>query len=270
MTIITISRDSYSHGEEIARNVATELGYDCLGAEIIQRVCEAGQASPEGLNAALYGVPRLLDRITAKKEQRLAMFRAVLFNLTREGNIVYFGLAGHIFFAGVPNVLKVRLTADIGDRVKNAMKRNDLGANDDVERKLLEEDRKRAKWTKLMFNKNEHDPRLYDLCINLHGIGIEAAAKIVVGAAEACVDGNDQSMRKRLSDMALAAEVEARLMDAFPEVQATAADGKIFVQINGSLLQEASIVKKAEAIIKEIEGIKSAYIGVTPSIYVPF
>ena len=40
MPIITISRDSYSHGEEIAKKVAEKLGYECIGSEIIQHACD--------------------------------------------------------------------------------------------------------------------------------------------------------------------------------------------------------------------------------------
>jgi cytidylate kinase len=267
--IITISRDSYSYGEEIAGKIAAELGYGCIGADIVQHVCETRQVPLSGIKDALYGVPGMLDRITAKKEQRLAMFRAVLFSFTRDGNIVYYGLAGHIFFAGVPNVLKVRLMADLDDRVRNAAKRDGFPPAD-VERKILAEDRQKLKWTKRFFRKDDHDPGLYDLCINLHDVGTEAAAKIVTSAIDVYPNGNEERMRRKLSDMALAAEVEARLLNAFPEVQATAKEGQVFVQINGSLLQEAAIVEKAEEIVRGIEGIKSAYIGVTPSIFVPF
>jgi hypothetical protein len=35
MSVITISRGSYSHGKEIAEKVAQKLGYECISREII-------------------------------------------------------------------------------------------------------------------------------------------------------------------------------------------------------------------------------------------
>jgi hypothetical protein len=77
-------------------------------------------------------------------------------------------------------------------------------------------------------------------------------------------------MRKRLKDMALAAKIEARLLESFTEVEAIADDGNVFVRVQGSILQEASIVEKAGKIMANIEGIRAVRIGVAPSIFVPF
>jgi len=77
-------------------------------------------------------------------------------------------------------------------------------------------------------------------------------------------------MRKKLSDMALAAKTEARLLEVFPGVEASANEGEVFVRVQGSILQEKAIVEKASKIMRDIEGIKSARIGVAPSIFVPF
>ena len=71
-------------------------------------------------------------------------------------------------------------------------------------------------------------------------------------------------------DLALAAKTEARLLEVFPEVEAVARDGEVFVSVKGSLLQQDMIIERAKNIISEIKDIRSAKIGVSPSVFVPF
>ena len=77
-------------------------------------------------------------------------------------------------------------------------------------------------------------------------------------------------MRKRLRDMALAAKTEAKLLKLFPEVEAVAKDGEVFISVYGSILQEEKIRERAKEMVLGIQGIRKINIGVAPSIYVPF
>jgi cytidylate kinase len=269
MPIITISRDLYSHGEEIARRVAGELGYECIGPEIIQRVCNSLEFPHSKLHKALHDSPTFLEHISAKKEQRLAMFRAVFSEYMCHDNVVYHGLAGHVFLSDVPNVVKVRVIADLEERIREEMRRDGLTHKQAKER-LIRDDKERAKWTKYLYGKDNRDPALYDLYLNLHNISIDAAVAIIVGAAQVSTNGNMELMRKKLKDMALAAKIEARLLEAFPEVEAVARDGEVFVSVQGSIVQEEKITKKAKRMASAIEGIKNIKIGVAPSVFVPF
>ena len=121
-----------------------------------------------------------------------------------------------------------------------------------------------------MFDKDDKNPQLYDLYLNLKNISLDMAVAIIVDMAKLSLNGNAMIMRKRLKDMALAAKIEASLLESFPEVQAIADDGDVFIRVQGSILQEELIVKKANKIMANIEGIRSVRIGVAPSIFVPF
>ncbi len=269
MPIITISRDSYSHGEKIAKKVAKTLGYHCIGPEIIQHACDYLAVPRSKIEKALYAPPTLVERIASQKERYLAMFRAVLFDYMCQDNIVYHGYAGHIFLADVPNVLKVRIIADLDDRLNEEINRENL-AYDEALKKLSQEDGERARWTKQLFSRDNHDPRLYDLYLNLHNISLDAAVAIIVGSSRISTNGHVEMMQKKLKDMAMAAKIEARLLEVFPEVEAVAKNGEVFVKISGSIVQEDRIMQKANQIIAEIEGAGSARIGVVTSGFVPF
>ena len=269
MPIITISRDSYSHGEEIAKKVAEKLGYKCLGPEIVQHACDSLDFPYSEIQKALHDSPTFLEHMVAKKEQHLALFRAIFFEYMCHDNIVYHGIAGHIFLAEVPNVVKVRVIADFDDRIREEIHREDV-TYEEAQKRLVKEDKERVKWTKYLYGKDNHDPRLYDLHLNLHNISLDAAVTIIVGMAQVSTNGHVEMMRKKLRDMALAAKTEAWLLEIFPEVEAVARDGEVFVSVQGSILQEKLIEEKAREIMAKIDGIKTVRIGVAPSIYVPF
>lgn len=269
MSIITISRDSNSYGEEIAKRVAKELGFQCIGPEIIQHTCNSLEIPFSKIKKALHHAPTLLEHIAAEKKQFLAMFRAFFFEYMCHDNIVYYGLAGHIFLADVPNVVKVLVIADFDKRIREKMHREHL-SSEEAKKRLSQEDKKRAKWTKYLYGNGDHDPRFYDLYLNLHNFSLDAAVSIIVGTAQVSTNGNMELMRKKLRDMALAAKTEARLLEVFPEVEAVARDGEVFVTVQGSIIQEEIIARRARRMISEIEGIRKVSIGVAPSIYVPF
>jgi len=269
MSIITISRDSYSHGEEIAEKVAEKLGFECIGPEIIQHACDSLDFPFSKIKKALHDSPTFLEHIAAKKEKCIALFRAVFFEYMRHDNIVYHGLAGHIFLADVPNVVKVRVIADFDDRIREEMHRENL-TYADAKKKLVQEDKERTRWTKYLYGKNNHDPRLYDLYLNLHNISLDAAVEIIVGMTRVSTNGHVELMKEKLKDMALAAKTESRLLEVFPEVEAVARNGVVFVRVQGSILQEKLISEKARKVMAEIDGVKAVRIGVAPSIYVPF
>ena len=269
MPIITISRDSYSHGEEIAKKVAEKLGYECIGSEIIQHACDYMDLPPAAMEKALRDAPTFLEQLATKKERCLAMFRAVFFEKMCHSNVVYHGVAGHIFLAEVPDVVKVRIIADFDERIREKTRRVGL-TSEEARKRLIREDKERARWTKHLYGKDDHDPRLYDVYLNLHSIGIDAAVTIIAGTAQVSTNGQVELMRNKLRDMALAAKTEACLLKVFPEVEAVARDGEVFVSVKGSILQEKLIAEKAREIVAKIDGIKTVNIGVAPSIYVPF
>lgn len=269
MSIITISHDPYSHGKEIAESVAEDLGFSSIGPEIIEYACHHLDFPSWKLEKALHNVPTFLEKLGAKREQYLALFRSVFFDRMAQDNIVYHGVAGHIFIAGVPNVLKVRIITDFEERIAEKTQKENLSP-EDAKKILLRQDKERARWTKYLYGKDNHDPRLYDLYLNLHNIQRKVAVSTIVGTARLSRNGHEEMMRRRLKDMALAAKTEARLLEVFPEVEAVAKEGQVFVSVNGSILQEDKIVNEAKQMVSEIEGIEGVSIGVSPTAYVPF
>jgi cytidylate kinase len=268
MAIITISRDSYSHGKEIAESVARQLGYKCVGPEVIKTACEALDLEQDTVEEALRVAPSMFKRCGNSCERNVAMFRAAFFEYMTGDNIVYHGLAGHIFLNNVPNVLKVRVIADFQDRLAEEKLRT--GDSEDVAlRRLLKEDKKRLAWTKYLYGKDNHAPDLYDIYVNLHNISVEKAVRIIVDTAQISTNGYGPQMKKRLAELALQAKSEALLLEAFPEVSTEVRGGEVYARVSAALVQQEAVAAKARKVLEK-EGIENAHVGVMASGFAPF
>ena len=102
MSIITISRGSYSHGKEVAEALAERLHYDCLSREIMVETSDQFKVPEKKLLKALHDAPTALEWFTHDQERLVHFFRSTFLSHMIQGNIVYHGLAGHFFLQNIP------------------------------------------------------------------------------------------------------------------------------------------------------------------------
>jgi hypothetical protein len=76
MSIIAISRVSYSHGKKIAESVAQELKYRCISEEVISMASQQFDIPENWLRRAVENAPTLRDRFSyGKKNMSLTSAR---------------------------------------------------------------------------------------------------------------------------------------------------------------------------------------------------
>jgi len=85
------------------------LGYECISRDIILEASEQFNIPEIKLIRAIHDAPSILDRFTYGKERYIAFLRAALLKHLQRDNVVYHGLAGHLFLQNIPHVLKVRI-----------------------------------------------------------------------------------------------------------------------------------------------------------------
>jgi hypothetical protein len=92
--------------------------------------------------------------------------------------MVYHGFAGHFFVGDVSHVLKVRIIADMDERLMYMMKREEVskGAAMQLVKKVDEE---RSKWNLKLYGSDTWDCRLYDMVINIGKITINDAVDMI-------------------------------------------------------------------------------------------
>jgi cytidylate kinase len=255
MAIITISRGSYSRGKEVAEKVAAALGYECISREILLEASEQFNIPEIKLVRAIHDAPSILERFTYGKEKYVAYLKAALMKHVQHDNVVYHGLAGHFFLQGIPHVLKVRIVADIEDRVTEEMKRENLSAAE-ARHILKKDDDERRRWGMQIFGVDTWDPMLYDMVLHIKAIKVDEAVALILQAAKLPGFTTTAPSQKILDDQSLAAQVQAALVEEFPTAKVSAGEGELFVDIKANLTEEQEIIARVQRIANRVAGIE--------------
>jgi len=253
MAIITISRGSYSRGKEVAEKLAQALGYECISRDILLEASERFNIPEIRLIRAIHDAPSILQRFTYGKEQYVAYIRAALLRHVQKDNVVYHGLAGHFLLQGIPHVLKVRIIADLEDRVKEEMKRENISA-EEARRVLLKDDEERRKWSLKVMGVDTWDPNIYDLLIHVKCITVDDAVDIIKCAVKGSCFQPTPEGQKLVDELSLAARIEAALVQEIPSVKVEVKEGEVFISLRGALREDQDLMARIKRLAANIAG----------------
>jgi cytidylate kinase len=253
MSIITISRGSYSRGKEVAEKLAQSLGYRCLSRDILLTASERYNIPEIKLVRAIHDAPSILERLTFAKGPYVAYIGAALLRQAQKDNLVYHGLAGHFLLKNIPHVLKVRIIADIEDRVKEEMKRENISA-EEARQILLKDDEERHKWSKTLYGIDTWDSSLYDLVINIKYITVDGAVDIIKSALQDPCFQTTPEGQKLVDDLSLAAGIEAALIQDIHSIQVEAKGSEVFIYLRKDLCQDKELISRIKQLASKVAG----------------
>ncbi len=271
MAIITISRGCFSHGQEIAERVAKTLNYECVSQEIL--IDEASQFFhiPEAkLMASIHDAPTILEKITHTRDKFLFCIQAALLEHVKRDNLVYHGYAGHVLIPGISHVLKVRVIAEIEDRIALLQKTRNI-SRDEALKFIEKEDRERADWNHYIAKADMSDPVLYDMVLHIGRLKIRDACEIICTAARSDTYEATPESEKAIHDLALSSHVQAALQEIC-EAEVSANDGMVYIHVKAQRLKKTGFAspnlqdqvseKIREDLTKEILHIVKNILGV--------
>jgi cytidylate kinase len=263
MGVITLSRGSYSKGKETAEKLAQILGYECISRDILLEASAHFNIPEVKLVRAIHDAPSFFERFKHGKEKYILFICEAFLEHIQKDNVVYHGLAGHFFIKGIPNILKVRITANIEDRIKEEMRREKISEKD-ARYILKKDDEERRKWSMHLYGIDTNDPSLYDIVLHIDSLKVNDAAEILADIAKRpCFQTTPQS-RKMINDFYLAAKANAALFDRFPSVEVKCKNAVVYVKIETALTLEEEVTDKIKNSLKDIAGIKGIRVKVVP------
>jgi cytidylate kinase len=260
VAIITISRGSYSRGKEVAEKLAQRLGYTCISRDILLEASDEFNIPEIKLIRALHDAPSVLERFRHGKERYVSYLRSALLQHAKQDRLVYHGLAGHYFLRGIPHVLKVRILADIEDRVAEEVKRE--GISPEKARYILQkDDEERRRWGIQVYGTDTWDSRLYDMVLNIKTLTVDDAVDILSGVVAKPRFQTTPRAQKIVDDLALATRVQATLAKIAPRLAVIADGGTVFIrnaEETSALSEEA--IAEIQAMAARIEGVEKVQI----------
>lgn len=264
MSIITISRGSFSRGREVAEKVANKLNYTAVSREIILEASEDFNIPEIKLIRAVHDAPSILERFTFGKERYLAQIESTLLDYLRKDNIVYHGLAGHFFVRDVPHVLKVRIIADLDDRLTTKMARERLSKEKALD-ELKKDDKARRQWSLKLYGVDTWDSGLYDLVLHIRKLTVDDAVDIICDTVQLKQFRSTPESRNRMADLAIAAMVKAAIVNEYPNVKVSAQAGDVTIHVRASETLKSKTVKDIEWMARQIPDVNKVRVNLVPT-----
>jgi cytidylate kinase len=256
MAIITISRGSYSRGKEVAEKVAAKLGYQCLSREVILEASEHYRVPEIKMIRAIHDAPSILERIGHSKQAFIAYYQSELTAAVQPDNVVYHGLAGHLLLKGIQHVLKVRIIADLADRVSSEMKRDGIGEQE-ARALILKDDQERRRWTQSLYGSDPWDSSLYDLVIHINKFKVSDAVDLISRAAVLKQFKATRESRQKMDDLVLASRIKAALVDVSIEVAVLSEYGNVLIYTKSDDRISRKLEEKFKTLHGKINGINN-------------
>lgn len=262
MSIIAISRGSYSRGKDVAEKVAQKLDYKCISRDSLIDDLDQFHLPEIKLVRNINDATLVLDRFPYGKERYIANIRSAVLKHCQKDNVVYHGLAGHFFVKDVSHVLKVRIIADLEFRVKEEMKRENISSTQ-ARYILKKDDEERRKWGIFLYGIDIWDSGLYDMVLNVGAVTVDDVVNIIINTVQLpCFQTTTESQQK-INNLTLTAQVQASLFE-FPNAAVSVKEGKIVVGIKAPLDQQETITANVENIISNIDGASDIKVHIEP------
>jgi hypothetical protein len=228
------------------------LGYRCVGrTELIEATRRYG--IPEAkLNEIMEKGPHWWERLLQNVRPYRIALQGAFCEIAADGKIVYHGHLGHELLPGIRHVLKVLLTAPIEVRIKQVASRESF--NEEQACRYIEQiDKARSSRLMSMFGTDWRDPNRYDLVLNLGGMSLESAKRLIVEAAQLEEYQITASSEQHFRDLSLGLRVQAELVTA-PDLRISGFEVQArsgHVHISGVLqfwMSEPEIVRVVEKV----------------------
>lgn len=202
--LITISRQYGAGGSEVARLVASRLGWSVVDNEIVDRVAQRAGLSSEDVARQDERIPGFIERLArtlsiASQEYAtpdlnvavqsdepglVRITEAVVKEVAAEGRVVLVGRAAPAVLGQLAGALHVKLVAPRPFRARYAEEKEFLDPKA-AERFMDDIDANRARYHREYYGRDWDDPSHYHMVLNTGLLGFEGAAVVIVERAKA-------------------------------------------------------------------------------------
>ena len=261
MHFITFSREMGTNGTEIAKQVASNLGYQFYDTEAIEKAARE-MGFFENVKEIDEKVPPLVQRIFSHRPTiELDRLNSVIYELASRGDAVFLGRGGQVLLRDFNCALHVRVTASFERRIQNLVERG--MHRDAASRAIQDSDHERSTFVRFAFKVDWHNDKLYDIVLNMDKITVKLAVDTILTMARSDeIKACSVDAMKSLEAKGLASRAEAALTEAGLTYGPAGAYVGALVDEPGrvrlvGVVDDRATKARAEKIIKNIKGVES-------------
>jgi cytidylate kinase len=255
MSIITISRQKGSLGDEIAKATADKLEYQYIEKSQISEVLSRLGFARSDIDKYDEKKPSVWQSLSLQKRLFALFIRAAVYELSARNNVIIAGRGGQVILQEIPDTLHVRVIAPFASRVSRLIEHEGY-EEEDAYRLIRQSDKDSAGYLHTYFDADWDDGSLYDLVINTRSVTLEQAVEMIICGADVQGLSDINQLSGMLNNLALDQRANAVLLEVVGD------EGVSLVVENGlaslSGLVESSIVKQnCEKAVKSIQGVSA-------------
>jgi cytidylate kinase len=215
MAVIAMTREMGSLGKDVAAGLADQMGLTVVHQELVEHnLAERLGVQESTVHRYLEGGASLLERWKIDKQNLSRYTAEEILELARKGNVVIRGWGATGVLRHIPNVLRVRVCADMGFRERVMLQRLGITDTSQARREIERSDAAHAATVRSFFGVDWQNPLLYHLVLNTGSIPVETCVTIVRLLAERPEFQETEETRSALADKLVEYRVRAALGDA--------------------------------------------------------
>jgi len=255
MAVIAMTREMGSLGKDVAAVLADQMGLKVVHHELVEHgLAERLGVQESTVHRYLEGGASLFERWKIDKQKLSRYTTEEILELATQGNVIIRGWGATGVLRHIPNVLRVRVCADMAFRERVMMERLGLTDASVARREIERNDAAHAGTVRGFFGIDWQNPLLYHLVLNTASIPIESCVKIVRLLAESPAFQETESTRSALADKLLESRVRAalsgRVGTTVSPIEITALKGK--VTLTGTTM---GLTPDVEQLVRGVAGV---------------
>ena len=211
MPVIALTQGMGSLAQEIAEQLAQELGLATLQHEVAARVAEKMHVSKSLISRLRAGKSGAIERLTADRASIAVYTAQEVLETAARGNVVVRGWGATQLLRPVPHVPCVRIMRPLAQRVQWLMAELDTDDLELAEAEIRRSDHANATRMHEQFGVDWGDPVLFDLVLNLDRLSVDTCVQQIKALLTRPEFAETEASRAQLAGMALSAHVRAGL-----------------------------------------------------------
>jgi cytidylate kinase len=211
MPVIALTQGMGSLAQDIAEQLAAELGLATLQHEVAQRVAEKMHVPKSLISRLRAGKAGALERWRADTESIAVYTAEQVLEAAARGNVVLRGWGATQLLRTVPHVPCIRIMRPFDQRVQWLMTTLDTDDRALAEDEIRRSDEANASRMHEQFGVNWGDPALFDLVINTDRLSVDTCVQQIKSLLARPEFAETEASRALLQGLALAAHVRAAL-----------------------------------------------------------
>ncbi len=213
MPVIALTQGMGSLAQDIAEQLASELGIETLQHDVAGHVAEKMHVSKSLISRLRAGKAGPIERLRADREAMAVYTAREVLDAAAKGNVVIRGWGATRLLHPVQHVPCVRIMRPFEKRVQWLMTQLDTDDVEAAEKEIERSDHANATRMHDQFGVTWNDPVLFDMVLNTDRLSVDTCVQQIKALLARPEFAETETTRAHLQGLALSAHVRAALRD---------------------------------------------------------